>query len=116
MFSDKSTNIKTNDISSFADFSGADLLNACNAIRLYLSLDSGANDVLKCMDEIKKQKKVLEVRRRCEKILVENKHLTEDYGLRMYPTYIKNGNGSWNINLKYIIRSCYNNKSLVSHK
>ena len=29
--------LKPNHISSFADFSGADLLNACNAIRLYLS-------------------------------------------------------------------------------
>jgi len=59
-------------------------------------------EIIELKEDIKeKQKKVVEVRRRCEKILVENKHLTEDYGLRMYPTYVKNGNGSWNINLKY---------------
>ena len=59
-------------------------------------------EIIELKEDIKeKQKKLTEVRRRCEKILVENKHLTEDYGLRMYPTYVKSGNGSWNINLKY---------------
>ena len=59
-------------------------------------------EIIELREDIKeKQRKVEEVRRRCEKILVENKHLTEDFGLRMYPTYIKKGNGSWNINLKY---------------
>ena len=53
------------------------------------------------LDIKEKQKKVEEVRRRCEKILGENKQLTEDFSLRMYPTYIPNGSGSWNINLKY---------------
>ena len=70
--------LKPNDISSFADFSGADLLNACNAIRLYLSLDSGANDVLKCMDDIKKQKKVLEDLIQANEDLAKRKGLTDD--------------------------------------
>ena len=59
-------------------------------------------EIIELKSDIKeKQKKVEEVRRRCEKILVENKQLTEDFGLRIYPTYISNGNGSWNLNLKY---------------
>ena len=47
-------------------------------------------EIVELREDIKeKQRKVEEVRRRCERVLVENKHLTEDFGLRMYPTYIK---------------------------
>ncbi len=66
------------DISSFADFTAADLLNACNAIRLCLSLDSGANDVLKCMNEIKIQKKTLEDLIQKNEDLAKRKGLTDD--------------------------------------
>ena len=53
------------------------------------------------LDIKEKQQQLNEVRRRCEKILVENKQLTDDFDLRIYPTYIGKGNGSWNLNLKY---------------
>ena len=69
---------KPDDISSFADLTAADLLNACNAIRLYLSLDSGANDVLKCMNEIKKQKKTLEDLIQKNEDFAKRKGLTDD--------------------------------------
>ena len=53
------------------------------------------------LDIKEKQQKLEKVRRRCEKILVQNKQLTEDFSLKMYPTYNPKGNGSWNINIKY---------------
>ena len=69
---------KADDLSTFADMNAAELLNACNAIRLYLSLDSGANDVLKCMKEIEEQKAKLKTTTTMNEDLAKRKGLTDD--------------------------------------